>query len=433
MSLFKRSSGLVQSTLVAVGNVGASGFSAISLIILSRYLGPQSFGGFSVAFSLTQLTARIGDLGLNLSLQRYVAARYQTHPDEAAAAIQLVGKIKLGIAGLSILLGLVIGPLLSQSLFHVSDPLMTTIGVCLAAVIILYEYVVTIAQSIAKFVHSVAINGIQALIKASLAIGSFFLLAPDPRFAYSWYGLAPFVATLIGSSFVTKYFKKQSHHHQVWPDIYRVAQFSFIGVIAAAVGDNIDVLMVNSSLSEYQTGLYSAASRIALMLTLFGLSFGTVFNTRIARYQNKHDLSRYFTKALLFGLASLCLIPVGILLAKPLILLTAGAQFAAAIPAMNYLMASSFIMMAGVPFIAIFYVVDYPAYFAVSGVIQTIILIAGNAVLIPLFGIEGAGIAKLVTRFVIVVYTVIAAYRHARHQYQIEWPTVQMARSVIHE
>jgi O-antigen/teichoic acid export membrane protein len=436
MNLFnmKRSSGLVQSALVAVGNVGASGFSAISLIILSRFLGPAQFGSFSVAFSLTQLVARIGDLGFATALQRFVAKTYQSHPDQAAAAAQIVAVIKAGVMLLVILLGLGVGPTIASTFFHVSDNRIVTLGICLANIVMVYEYMVTMLQAIAKFAQSVLVNAIQAGTKCVLAIASYFIATPNSFVAYLWYGAAPLLAVGIGSHTIVKYFKKsKTTWSSVWPELRRVAQFSFIGVIAAAVGDNVDVLMVNASLTEAQTGLYAAAARIALMLTLFGLSFGTVFNTRIAQYQNKVDLNKFFTKALFFAVASLLCIPLGLLVAKPLLVLTAGQEFVGATMAMNYLMASAFVMMAAIPFIAVFYVVDFPAYFAVAGMIQTVTLIAGNFVLIPLFGIEGAGMAKLVARTLVAIYTVSAAYRHAKKQYQIEWPTLKMARSVIYE
>ncbi len=416
-----RSSGLVQSTLVAVGNVGASGFSAISLIILSRFLGPQAFGGFSVAFSLTQLTARLGDMGLSTALLRIVAANRDNNQAKAAAAVQFIGKVKVISMIAACLVGWFIGPVLSATLFHVSDPKLTTIGVCFGAVILLYEYILSIAQAVAKFGLSVLMNAVQAGLKCCMAIVGYFTLPPDPRLAYAWYGSAPLVAAVVGWFSIKQYFTKESKT-PIAPDVFHIAKFAGIGVLAAAVGDNVDVLMVNASLTEYQTGLYSAAARIALMLTLFGLSFGTVFNTRVAQYKDKDHLNKFLAKANLFALGSLCLIPIGIIIGKPLLVLTAGSQFVAAMPAMNYLMASSFVMMAAIPFIAIFYVVDYPAYFAISGIIQTIVLVGLNALLIPEFGIEGAGLAKFVTRLVVAIYTIFTSYHYARRQFSVSIP-----------
>ncbi len=429
---FSRSSGLVQSTLVAIGNVGASGFSAISLIILSRFLGPQAFGGFSVAFSLTQLTARLGDVGLSTALLRIVAANREHHPEKAAAVVQLIGKCKLISIALACLVGWTAGPVLSQTLFHISDPFLITMGICFGSVILFYEYILSIVQAVAKFGLSVIMNAIQAGTKCILAIVGYFWLPPDPRLAYAWYGSTPIIAGVVGWLYIKQFFAKHPPV-PVSKEVVHIAKFAAIGMLAAAVGDNIDVLMVNASLTEYQTGLYSAAARVALMLSMFGMSFGTVFNTRVAQYKDKTHLNKFLVKATFFAIGSLCLIPLGILFAQPLILLTAGSKFLAAVPTMNYLIASAFILMASMPFISVFYAVDYPAYFAVSGIIQTIVLVGLNAVLIPSIGIEGAGLAKLITRFVIAVYTIFAAYRHAHKQYQISWPHIKTMRQTLYE
>lgn len=419
------SEGFRQSALVAVGNIGATGFSAISLIILSRFLGPVSFGAFSVAFSLTQLIARIGDFGFNLALQRYVAARVDANQTQAATAIQLVGKVKFLVILFSIGLGFLTGPYLASNVFHVSDPAMTTYGVCLASVILLYEYILTIVQALSKFALAVIMNASQAVLKFTMAIVSYFYLQPDPRFTYLWYGLAPIIASVIGFFSTISYFKKHPSPPSLWPTISQVAKFGAIAVLAAAIGDNIDVLMVNASLSEYETGLYSAASKIALMVAIFGASFGVVFNTRVAKYRNQADMNSFLKKASLFSLCSLLLIPIGLLLSQPFLLLTAGPQFLEATNSMYYLVASGCVMMAAIPYIAVFYAVDFPAYFAIAGVIQSVVLIGGNSVLIPLLGIEGAAIAKLITRIVVTGYTITAAYYYAHRQFNSWQPGIK--------
>jgi O-antigen/teichoic acid export membrane protein len=87
---------------------------------------------------------------------------------------------------------------------------------------------------------------------------------------------------------------------------------------------------------------------------------------------------------------------------------------------MNYLIASAFVMMAAVPYIAVFYAVDYPAYFAIAGIVQSLVLIGSNSFLIPILGIEGAGITRLITRIIITGYTMGAAYYFSHRQFNIQ-------------
>lgn len=344
----------------------------------------------------------------------------------------MVGKVKLISCVMAILFGLLCGPILGKTVFHVSNFQLTTLGAVMAGVVILYDYILSILLSSARFTWSVIINGTQALIKCIFAIVSYFLITPNSVTVYIWYGLAPVVSVIVGWLSIPAKYKHQLSDPKIWSEIIRVMKFGAIGVLAAAIGDNIDVLMVNAMMSDTETGLYAAASRVALMVTLFGMSFGTVFNTRVASYKNPHDLHMFTRKAFAFGIGSLLLIPLSFLMAQPLILLTAGSQYLAAIPSLNLVMASAFVMMAIMPFIAMFYAIDYPAYFAVAGIIQTIVLLLLNAILIPVYGIEGAGLAKLVTRVVVAFYTVLTALYFAKRQFKIKIPSLQDIWELVH-
>lgn len=433
VSKFTKSKGLIQSSMVALGNVGASGFSAVSLIILSRFLGPENFGAFSVAFALSQLVARFGDLGLSIGMQRLVAANYKTDPDKAASTIRFVGLLKLGLAIIAIVVGLLLGPIIGTTLFGLSNPSVATLGIVMASAIIGYEFVVVILQSISSFGKSVVVNAAQAVTKLILAIVGIWVLSPNAFTSYLWYGLAPLVAVVMGWMFIPSYLKKTTANEStIKKPLFDTVRFSSIAVIAAAIGDNIDVLMVKSWLTEYETGLYSAAARVALMVTLVGLSFGTVFNTRVAQYKNQQHLTKFLKKALPFAIGSVVLIPVTFLLAKPLILITAGSQFIDAVSSMNMLMAGALVTMAMMPYVAIFYAVDYPKYFAISGVLQTIILVLSNVLLIPQFGIEGAALAKLLTRTIVALYTIGIALHVANKQYLAKSPSLVDIKKWVH-
>ena len=69
----KLSKGIVQSLILIVGNFVGTFFSAISLILISRMLGPEKFGEFSVGFAIILILSRINDLGLSNTITKYVS------------------------------------------------------------------------------------------------------------------------------------------------------------------------------------------------------------------------------------------------------------------------------------------------------------------------------------------------------------------------
>jgi len=84
------------------------------------------------------------------------------------------------------------------------------------------------------------------------------------------------------------------------------------------------------------------------------------------------------------------------------------------VPALNILLISTAILTATTPFVALFYVFDYPRYFAISGTLTALTLITADLIFIPAFGLIGAGWARVITRTVVILYTLTTAY----HEYQ---------------
>ncbi len=417
MRLLTRQSGIVQSVAYASANVAGSLLSAVSLIILSRALGPSDFGAFSVAFSLTQITVRLVDLGFSVSLQRFIAKYYQTQVDAVAAAIFWMAKIKLGLAFLVIVAGLLLGPLIGQQVFGLTDPGFATLGITLASIIIFYEYFVLIHQSIHQFKIAAWLNAIQASIKFTFGLGIFFIAVLSPFDSYLWYGLFPLAAVIYGALKVPrKYLKPLPISTKISSELIRTAKFSYIAALAITVADQLDVLMVKSMLDEFQTGLFASASRITLLFSMFAISVGTVLNTRVARYKDSKDLSAFYTKSLAVAGIILLLTPLLVLIAKPLLLISAGSAYLPALGSVRLLLISSAITMATIPFIALFYSLDYPRYFMISGLIQIFILILGNYLFIPAYGIIGSAWAKIIMRSAVLAYTIIISRIHLPKQ-----------------
>jgi O-antigen/teichoic acid export membrane protein len=73
--LFKLSKSITAKNtyLVFFGNALAGFLGMIAMILVSRFLGPSGFGTFSVAFALSTLLVKFGDMGLNFGMVREVS------------------------------------------------------------------------------------------------------------------------------------------------------------------------------------------------------------------------------------------------------------------------------------------------------------------------------------------------------------------------
>lgn len=402
------SQGLRQSGLTVGANTFATGISAITLIILSRVLGPEQFGLFSVAFSLTLFLARFGDFGLNMAVQKYVSQLHESDSDRASGIIVAVAKLKAMIGLALFVIGIVFGKLISMQLFGIDEPLLIQISVAFSGVIIAYDFGLVLLQSALEFVKAALLPFLQSMLKLTTVGILMVKKIESVSFIYLLYTLAPLISVFAAWKFLPSWFSQKAKLEKTDKQlIMNMTKFTAIAVVSAAVVDHVDTLMVKMYLDEFETGLFAAASRISLLIAVMGYSLGAVLNARVARYAHQGHLETYLKKAMLMSACAL----VGIGLSMPfngmLLSLTAGSAYVEALSSLNWLVASSFVVLATVPFVAIFYAVEFPLYFALSGIMQTISLIGLNALLIPRFGIEGAGYARLFSRVLILVLTLL--------------------------
>ena len=420
IKLAKKSSALKQSVGMMLGNTFASGIAAIALIIFSRFLGPEKFGIFSIGFSVVLLLTRLSDAGVNIAIQKYIAQNFESNKSLTNRFIQASYKIKT-LATLFILI----------TFFLLSNPISTywlktnhtsivQIAIILTIPTVMYEYAAVIHQSTRKFKHAIFMNIYQAIAKAFLAIGIWALNIKDPFIAFIFYMASPFVGVFYGIIKFPKWikFKYTKLDQQVKNKILSIIKFTSIAVAAGAIGDNIDVLIVKSYLTEYDTGLYSAGSRLAILISMLGYSLGTVLNPRVARYKDSKHFYSYTKKAFLISIIAILSTAIVVPFTKTLIILTAGRQYIQATSAVQYLLTAGMVAVATTPFVSMFYVLEKPAYFAASGIVQTISLIIANIILIPQVGILGAGQAKMIMRIITFLFTLLYANFAIKHTHK---------------
>jgi len=402
------SPGLRQSIFVTGGNMAATAISAVSLILISRFLGPAEFGVFSVAFSLAMLLSRITDFGLNMSLQKYVAQSFETDPNKAASIILYVTRVKAIISLILIIIGFTIGPALAAPVFNLDRPSIIRVAIIISTATYFFEYFTVIFQSIHQFGHSVLINVIQAATKLT-GVGLFFYAKFTTTLGiFLTYNASPIFALVVGFFLLPKWLdQKAKLKSEVLKTFLSMTKYTSIAIIAAGIGDHIDVLMVQKFLNEYQTGLFAAASRISLLMAVIAFSSGQVLNSRVARYTDTQNLRKYLKKAAAFMFIVLVSIFLVLPFSRLIIFVTAGEQYFDAVPALQYLLASGMVVVATMPLVAVFYAIENPRYFAVSGLIQTVALVGLNWLLIPSFGIEGAAFARLATRLLIFLFSLV--------------------------
>jgi O-antigen/teichoic acid export membrane protein len=410
MSEFVKSKGLLSIAVLGSGNVIGTVISAIALILFSRFMGPTEFGLFSAAFAAMQIVIRLSDLGTNMAAERAIA-RVHGRDDQLADHLMRVALyFKLTSFVIFVIVAWFLAPWISLSLLHIENVGLIRTSFLLALGSIFFEYSTIVFQSTHRFAMVARITIAQALGKllfGLILIWQGMLHATEGLLIY---GLMPGLGALAGwRKNPLKSFALPATWKKDLRIILKVAKWTAIAAIAATLADNIDTLLVQSFMSSYDTGIWSGAVRIAGFASLLGWSVGSVLNVRVAKYHDPENLHKYLEKAWKLAVFIFVALVVCLPLASLAIKLTIGSAYLAGTVPLQILIVAAGLAGASSPYVALFYLFDRPEYYAIAGIIQTAILILGDLLFIPQFGLIGAAWVRVVVRVVILLFTLIYA------------------------
>jgi O-antigen/teichoic acid export membrane protein len=403
----KSSQGLRQSILTIVGDFAAAGFSAIALILFSRILGPSKFGEFSVGVSIVLILVRVCDIGFTSAILKFVGEKQDKK--YVRQLFSLTTYYKTAMCLIVAAVGIIFRKQIADALGFSHQDLLV-LAFVLGSSFVFYEHLLAMLQSLHLFARGVIINLLQAFTKMVTAVVFLVLHSTSSFWAFAVY---------LGSAYVPMFFYKWllpswfSFETSIPADlnikVLKMVRHSSVAFIATGLIENVDVLFLSKYLTSYDAGLYSGVMRISLVLSLIALSLGNVLNSRVARYKSQKDRQAFMQKAVVIGLLAvvgfICFVPF----ARLLILISIGPEYLSGISALIILGAASFVLLAAVPWIALFYSFKSNWYFSISGLLQLLTVIVGNIVFVPQYGLLATAWIRLVTRTLLLVFSIALA------------------------
>lgn len=417
MSQIVKPTGLLSIAILGSGNVIGTVISAIALILFSRFMGPTEFGLFSAAFAAMQIVVRLSDMGTNMASERAIARVHGKDDKLSDRLMRVALYFKLTSFTICIVVAWLLAPWISQSLLHIENVGLIRTSFLLALGTIFFEYSTIVFQSTHRFAMVARITIAQALGKllfGLILIWQGMLHATEGLLIY---GLLPGLGALSG-------WKKNTLSSFALPATWKkdlaviltVAKWTAIAAIAATLADNIDTLLVQSFMSSYDTGIWSGAVRIATFASVLGWSVGAVLNVRVAKYHDSVHLNEYLKKAWKVALAIFVVLALSVPFAALAIKLTIGTAYLSGTLPLQILIIAAGLAGASAPYVALFYLFDRPEYYAYAGLLQTVILIIGDLIFIPQYGLVGAAWVRVVVRLAILLFTLLyARSSYVRH------------------
>jgi len=402
--LFSQTSRDTLVSFTGLGTIAAVGM--IFSIITARGLGPAAFGLFSALTALVTLLSSLGDLGISSALVNFLPKV----TDRRSVLISVTFWFQIAVT-LVLTLALMAAGLFHNFIIPGSTPQhFITIGV-LTGLYVLQGFALGIFNAEKKFLRASILQGSDSIIKLIIVAGLFFSRNLNIELAI----LANVFSTLV--SLIYGFWGEFRNIRPIFPraQLAEIFQFSKWIALSRTFGvmvSRVDVILLNLLAGSFQAGIYSAASRIALVFALLVSSIGAVTAPRFSAFIRKEDIRRYLKKvALMVGGISLIMLST-VVLADPLVRLIFGEEYLAAIPVFRAM------TLAMIPFLLsvitsqpLIYSFNQPKFFSRVTIIQVVTIISLDLIFIPRYQALGPTISLGIANVIVVALSGWKLYR----------------------
>ena len=392
----------------------------LTTILIVRYLGPEKFGLYSYSISIVSLISVLAYAGLENILTRELVK----HPEKLNELLGTGFILRLTGAILIIIVLVIIG-------FAVKEPKLNFLMILIIGTANVFQPFGVIDfyfQSKVQVKYSVIVQSASFFLLTIARILSIVLHAPVSVFA-----ILIAVEALVCAIGYTIAYSSQGNKMFEWKYDRAVAkeflQDSWpliLSGLAVSTFAKIDQVLLKFLVNEAGVGFYSAAVRIVEAWYFIPMAITTSIFPAIlnAKQTNEFEYKKRLEK--LYDLMSVISIGIAIIisaLSGTIIQLFYGERFISSAPVLSIYIWSgvaTFLGVASNQFLIAENLTKLSLYRSVFGMVANILL---NFLLIPLYGINGAALATLISYFMSTFF--IGIFKESREQARL------MIRSVF--
>lgn len=400
--------GLLRNVFFSAASWASTFVFLVLLILAARYLGDEAYGQFAFAFALVSLLEVTTDVGIKEYVLREIARK-------KSQTIIFVGKALTAKVILSIFTTLLL--VIIASALHLRQDVRVII------------YLLTISmvfKSFKLFFRSVFIGYEMFKLEAfAVSLDRFIMLILCGSVLILGLGLVPFALVFMATSFISLimiifFFRKYIGELKMDWDISfarKLIKGSLpFGMTAAAsmIYFRVDSVMLSILRNDVEVGWYNAAYRITEGLIVVPTIVYYVLYPRLSALHGiaKDSVVELSQRACKYIIAlSLPITFIGILTAKPFILMVYGKEYINAVDAWKMLLLGVTFMFLWSIFVVLLNSTNRPQipfYGVITGSIINIIL---NVFLIPRYGYIGASVSTVLAEIVLFSFLSVSLLR----------------------
>ncbi len=396
--------------VVIIGRMVSAGFGFLAAIIIAKGLGPKGFGIFSLLIVVMQLIAELTGGSINQAIVKFSSSYFQKAKDKAELTFKIGFKIEIIIGLVLLLIGFILREPLSHIVFKETKLENLTILVFIGAVgIIFMRYELAVLQSLQTFVKHVLLEIINNIIKL-VVIGFLFIVHILTSLnSVVVYVIIPYLTCLLGLIFIPRaFFYAKGTQRTIVFDLIHFSKCIMLSSIIIAIRSRLDILLLNYFEGSQAVGVYSAAHIITSSLELLAIALLTVVFPKVSRFSERAEYIRFYTRFLIATIPLSFFVCIFFWVAsKHLILIFYTSEYVDSISILRILAPGSAFFLIALPLCSIILSLNKPQILVGIDLLVLIVMLAGNLLLIPVYGAIGAGIAVLFSKLVFMIIIVV--------------------------
>ena len=377
------------------------GMNIILAILFAKFLGPYSFGQYTLGMSLVGVIAIFSNFGILPILKREIAKSANRT------------NIYLGNAlGIKLFVSFPLLLLIIMVIFFLLDYKQETKFIIL--LIAIYNTLISLISYIGAALVSLHRNDVllklNVINKSISLIFAFILLSIGSTLEYLLYTFIT-ISTLV---FIYSFYeiKKIAPNFKVlfnlrFNKVYIYTSFPLVLASAAEfINLKVDTIFIGSMLNEVSAGYYSAAYSIFMGATFIPLALTKVFFPNFVglyHHNKKSAFELLNNYSLYFIIYSLVIGFIFYFFSKFFFLLIFGDNFNSSIEVLQLLSFALFAIILNRLYNYVLIALKQDRYYFYITLIGTLFNISLNFFLIPLYGIVSAALATFVTEFVVLL------------------------------
>lgn len=409
MILSKISSKTLQDLLkVLSGNIVAQGIGFLTTIFVSRDLGAEQYGVFSLLIAIFTIAVQISDFGISTSYVKYVSENLSKASEIFCTIV--ISKVILSIVVIVCLY--LFSGFMSQFFFDTLKyrHILSFIGIgvlfhSIFGVIISYYQATQHFKQLAY--ANIAHNTLRFL--AVVIIALFFTESVHLEyFVYGYLYSAIFVLVYLIVknifSFALYDYKFNLSHFR---EIYQLGFWIFLSSLAVMIFLRLDIVMLQKLSNSSEVGYYSAAMNLAMIFPLITSSLTATLLPKMNVFLQTNSIQKYVYIILKKGVYVLPFLLFIELISSSMILLLFGSGYIDSTQIFQILVLSYGIGIIVNPISLVFYSIERAYILTIQNWIQLFLNYCGNIVLIPLYQAEGAAVSTLIVNIFGGLFTIL--------------------------